>query len=489
MRFAHASPKGSKRGRAVPLPPKPGMVALVVHDTEPEVRSFVVPPRPEEDDDAAADDAAGVKALADDGAEARLAKQEAAEEAFFASLQANISGAAASRAASSRPAGATTAAPRGRACVPTAGRGRRRCLTRRAPRFSPRYAPPPPAPGTLDVEESHERGTIREGTSSAPWGEQLDYKGPTTLAGYAAFTDGTSARDDNEPRPKSDKCGTARRYRVGPRADMRTVIKPILKELGLCEVDEPQADHLEQAQMNWEAPWVKPKKFFRPKLLRPGVIINSVGGMAAQIGEKPSLARLHERCFGRFGIDIMAALPPSLPHCRFTMRGFNDVRQGSELSMRLKGFRQYAASLDAAEPEPHRIWILKPLGGFNQVGIHMYSMDKSKTESEVATKEWVLKHVPEGQWVLQEYVMNPMTFQGHKFDLRIWAICTSLDTRVYLMGSIPKVASGSTSRISRRSRICASTCSSPAPPVLLCRDPLVRIIDPYPKSTTDMLVQ
>ena len=148
----------------------------------------------------------------------------------------------------------------------------------------------------------------------------------------------------------------------------------------------------------------------------------------------------------------MAALPPSLPHCRFTMRGFNVVRQGSELSMRLKGFRQYAASLDAAEPEPHRIWILKPLGGFNQVGIrtrlphvflipasllrltclmspvsrqvgiHMYSMDTSETESESATKEWVLKHVPEGQWVLQEYVMNPMTFQGHKFDLRIWAI-------------------------------------------------------------------
>ena len=38
--------------------------------------------------------------------------------------------------------------------------------------------------------------------------------------------------------------------------------------------------------------------------------------------------------------------------------------------------------------------------------------------------------------------MNPMTFQGHKFDLRIWAICTSLDPlRVYLMGSgIPKVS-------------------------------------------------
>ena len=86
-------------------------------------------------------------------------------------------------------------------------------------------------------------------------------------ARYATFTDATSARDDNEPRPKSDKCGTARRYRVGPRADMRTVIKPILKELGLCEVDEPQADHLEQAQMNWEVrhwPWSQTDASRRP---------------------------------------------------------------------------------------------------------------------------------------------------------------------------------------------------------------------------------
>ena len=116
MRFAHAAPKGSKRGRAVPLPPKPGMVALVVHDTEPAVSSFFAPPRPEEDDDAAADDATGVKALTDDGAgaEARLAKQEAAEEAFFASLQANISGAAASRRgifSAGRGGGATRPTP------------------------------------------------------------------------------------------------------------------------------------------------------------------------------------------------------------------------------------------------------------------------------------------------------------------------------------------------------------------------------------------
>eukprot|EP00308_Calcidiscus_leptoporus_P026303 CAMPEP_0119366164 /NCGR_PEP_ID=MMETSP1334-20130426/13042_1 /TAXON_ID=127549 /ORGANISM="Calcidiscus leptoporus, Strain RCC1130" /LENGTH=131 /DNA_ID=CAMNT_0007382309 /DNA_START=12 /DNA_END=407 /DNA_ORIENTATION=+ len=38
--------------------------------------------------------------------------------------------------------------------------------------------------------------------------------------------------------------------------------------------------------------------------------------------------------------------------------------------------------------------------------------------------------------------MNPMTYQGHKFDLRIWSVVTSLDPlRLYLLGTgIPKVS-------------------------------------------------
>ena len=46
-----------------------------------------------------------------------------------------------------------------------------------------------------------------------------------------------------------------------------------------------------------------------------------------------------------------------------------------------------------------------------------------------------------GTFVLQEYVMNPMTYQGNKFDLRVWAMVTSLDPlRIYLLGTgIPKV--------------------------------------------------
>jgi hypothetical protein len=43
--------------------------------------------------------------------------------------------------------------------------------------------------------------------------------------------------------------------------------------------------------------------------------------------------------------------------------------------------------------------------------------------------------------VLQDYVMNPMLFRGHKFDLRVWAVVLSIDPlRVHLLGSgIPKV--------------------------------------------------
>eukprot|EP00965_Chrysotila_dentata_P218717 6190733-Pleurochrysis_carterae.AAC.2 len=51
------------------------------------------------------------------------------------------------------------------------------------------------------------------------------------------------------------------------------------------------------------------------------------------------------------------------------------------------------------------------------------------------------QRVPEGTWVLQEYIMNPMTYKGHKFDLRIWAVVTSLDPlRMHLLKTgIPKV--------------------------------------------------
>ena len=177
--------------------------------------------------------------------------------------------------------------------------------------------------------------------------------------------------------------------------------------------------------------------------------------------------------------------PASLPWCRFTKRAFA-VRHGTDGALQLTGygagasrgtahgaqphrtFREYNLHLDRDQPEAHRIWILKPLGGFNQIGIHMYSLGKSDVASDEATAAWLFRciyarhmhtpciymhsactftphslcrRIPEGSWVLQEYAMNIMTYDGNKFDLRVWAAVTSLDPlRIYLLGTgIPKV--------------------------------------------------
>ena len=57
-------------------------------------------------------------------------------------------------------------------------------------------------------------------------------------------------------------------------------------------------------------------------MLQPGLIVNSIAGLPTQIGQKTSLARLHVRCFERFGLDPLDVLPEHHPWCRFTKRAF-----------------------------------------------------------------------------------------------------------------------------------------------------------------------
>ena len=245
--------------------------------------------------------------------------------------------------------------------------------------------------------------------------------------------------------------------------------------------------------------------------------------------------------------------PASLPWCRFTKRAFA-VRHGTDGALQLTGygagasrgtahgaqphrtFREYNLHLDRDQPEAHRIWILKPLGGFNQIGIHMYSLGKSDVASDEATAAWLFRHtharhmmhmhsactctphslcrrIPEGSWVLQEYAMNIMTYDGNKFDLRVWAAVTSLDPlRIYLLGTgIPKVPHAHALHMHMHSsyECCCRCCPrqisqwkySKAPElvkeqcihVLLpgtaecytSSSPLVNVLNPYPRSTSD----
>ena len=41
-------------------------------------------------------------------------------------------------------------------------------------------------------------------------------------------------------------------------------------------------------------------------------------------------------------------------------------------------------------------------GGFNQVGIHMFSLPHAATESDANVSRWIKQRVPVGTWVLQE---------------------------------------------------------------------------------------
>ena len=137
-----------------------------------------------------------------------------------------------------------------------------------------------------------------------PVGENLKYKPPASLAGYSGWVDGTSfAATLRQGRPR----GCARTFQVGSRADMTDIIRPMLMQSGACQVKGACSDAkscngmLSQAEIYWGRPWERVEQFFRPHLLQAGLIVNSIAGLTAQIGQKSSLARLHVRCLERFG--------------------------------------------------------------------------------------------------------------------------------------------------------------------------------------------
>jgi len=150
------------------------------------------------------------------------------------------------------------------------------------------------------------------------------------------------------------------------------------------------------------------------------------------IGVKPALGRLQEVCYRKTGYSRLS--PPAnadAEHCGFTKRSFTVGKGQLESvaadfrSYNLNTMRHYRPSGGGALR--HRLWICKPRGGFNSVGIHMHSLPTEELSSEDATLAWLTRRVPAGEYVMQDFEMNPMTFAGHKFDLRVWAVVLSLD--------------------------------------------------------------
>jgi hypothetical protein len=53
---------------------------------------------------------------------------------------------------------------------------------------------------------------------------------------------------------------------------MRGTVRPMLKQLGMCEVGPAG-----RTDFTWTRPWMELGAFFRPKQISPGAIVNSVG--------------------------------------------------------------------------------------------------------------------------------------------------------------------------------------------------------------------
>ena len=193
-----------------------------------------------------------------------------------------------------------------------------------------------------------------------PDGENRKYKPPERLSGYADFTDGTS----RQLREKNGACG--RLFHVGDRNDMKATVRPLLKELGVCETQDPM-----KADVIWSRPWMEVAAFFRPKQIHPGAVINSLAGLPQQIGQKMSLARLHRTCLDKFEYDQLDPLPKGTLNCRFTQRAFAVRRDGDKMQARRPRHRRRlpaaAAALRArpsagegSQPNYLDLWLLPP---------------------------------------------------------------------------------------------------------------------------------
>ena len=134
-----------------------------------------------------------------------------------------------------------------------------------------------------------------------------------------------------------------------------------------------------------------------------------------------ALARLFSDCLAGQGANSTHQR-----WCEFTKRGFNIGRQGKLFRGQHQQFREWSLSIRPENDFP-QLWILKAQKSFNQVGISMLHIDEADVANDDSVLQWMNRVVPDGTWTLQEYVMNPALFRDRKFDMRVWAVITSID--------------------------------------------------------------
>uniref|UniRef100_A0A7S3C5N6 Tubulin--tyrosine ligase-like protein 9 n=1 Tax=Haptolina ericina TaxID=156174 RepID=A0A7S3C5N6_9EUKA len=275
------------------------------------------------------------------------------------------------------------------------------------------------------------------------------------------------------PRRVLPRC---RVFKVGQRGDYQKSIRQAAQALNMCEArpDALLSHGSNGYDFYWGEQWERMAQYTDPRIRRTA-IVGSVLGFMKSMGDKMALARLFSECLA--GQRANSTHPQ---WCEFTKRGFNIGRQGKLFRGQHQQFREWSLSIRQENTFP-QLWILKAQKSFNQVGISMLHIEEADVADDDSVLRWMNRVVPDGTWTLQEYVMNPALFQDRKFDMRVWAVITSVDPlRIVLCRKfMPKI---STKRYSPEVHTKSDSCmhfKMPMGPE--CNKAL--LVHPYPAHT------
>ena len=232
------------------------------------------------------------------------------------------------------------------------------------------------------------------------------------------------------------------------------------------------------------------------RVAEPGALVNSIPGFRQSFGDKVAFAKLHARCLEIQQRTQTTAKQPMF--CDWTKRGFNIGLHSGELNAPFGVLREHSKTMAAPPAARHKasahsypqLWILKPQQSFNQMGISMVYLSEADATDDAAVQRWMGSVIAvDGWWTLQEYVQRPLLYRGRKFDLRVWAVVTSIDPlRIFLLRrTFPKI---STVPYTASASVVGRHClSSPYCSCMHVRMPMgdgcsaSQLVDPYPEHT------
>ena len=264
---------------------------------------------------------------------------------------------------------------------------------------------------------------------------------------------------------------------VGKRKDFDETVREALHDLGMCEAGRSDDIDFYLGEPPEDGAVVKAKST---------AAIGWIPGIREAAGMKHSLARLRDGCWKTVASDL----------CDFTSPGFSFERKGrgqplgqyhKDRHAGVGPFRDRAQSIarDGLKHNPFpQLWVLKRQQAHAQFGMKMLRLDEEDIKTEESTARWLQQTLPDeaGAWTVQEYVRQPVTYKGRKFDVRAWAVLTGLNPlRLTLKrGFFPKVSTRVYSpSVDHQKDYCMHLHIPTGPECIVKRHP-----KPYPTTTT-----